>query len=105
MEPFFHPLTPLPPHAAFKSVRLSVQRLQLDDMLPGTPFPVVLAPVLQQPQAAAAGGSAAQPILAVAWTSVAGGARGRTYMPLVAVRWGGGWGASLLPGGRLVVTC
>ena len=68
--------------AAYKSVRLSMQRLQLDDMLPGTPFPVVLAPALQQQ--AGAGGT--QPVLAVTLTSVLGGARGRNYMPLVAVR-------------------
>lgn len=82
------PLPPLPTFtfAAYKSVRLSVQRLQLDDMLPGTPFPVVLAPSLQQQQAAAGGGAAGQPILAVTWTSVAGGARGRSYLPLILVR-------------------
>ena len=67
--------------AAYKSVRLSVQRLQLDNMLPATPFPVVLAPALQQPP-----GAGGQPVLAVTLTSVLGGARGRSYMPLVAVR-------------------
>lgn len=66
-----------------------MQRLQLDDMLAGTPFPVVLCPALQQQQPTAAGSGAQQqqqPILAVTLTSVTGGARGRSYMPLVAVR-------------------
>lgn len=85
-----HPPLPSPPATAYKSVRLSVQRLQLDDMLPGTPFPVVLAPALQQQQQATAGGAGAQPLLAVTWTSVAGGARGRSYLPLILVRWATG---------------
>ncbi len=70
-----------------------MQRLQLDDMLPGTPFPVVLAPALQQQQQQqqmTAGGAGAQPLLAVTWTSVAGGARGRSYLPLILVRWATG---------------
>ncbi|KAL4858517.1 Vacuolar protein sorting-associated protein 13C [Chlorella vulgaris] len=69
------------PATAYKSVRFSVQRLQLDDMLPGTPFPVVLAAAPQQP-----GKQGGQPMLAVTVTSVVGGPRGRSYMPLVAVR-------------------
>lgn len=81
-----------------------MQRLQLDDMLPGTPFPVVLGPALQQQQqAAGAGGIGAQPILALTWTSVAGGARGRSYLPLILVRW---VVVSLLPLlGRIAVSC
>ncbi|KAL4443584.1 hypothetical protein ABPG75_011321 [Micractinium tetrahymenae] len=70
------------PASTYKTMRLSVQRLQLDDMLTGTPFPVVLAPALQQPP-----GAGEQPVLAVTWASVLGGARGRSYLPLVAVRW------------------
>jgi hypothetical protein len=66
-------------------MRFSVHRLQLDDVLPGTPFPVVLAAAQQQP-GRGAGAAAAQPLLAVTVTSVLGGARGRSYMPLVAVR-------------------
>ena len=73
---------------------MSMQRLQLDDMLPGTPFPVVLAPALQQ-QADAGG---AHPVLAVTLTSVLGGARGRNDMPLVAVRQACGLLAAALPG-------
>ena len=76
------PRPPLDPRAAYKSARLSVQRLQLDDMLAGTPFPVVLSPALVQPPAAAG-----EPVLAVTVVSVAGGARGRSYLPLLAVRW------------------
>ena len=58
-------------------------------MLPGTPFPVVLAAALPQQQAG--GGSSAsaaqqQPILAVTWASVVGGSRGRSYLPIFAVR-------------------
>jgi hypothetical protein len=87
----------LAPHAAYKSVRFSVQRLQLDDMLPGTPFPVVLAAAPQQP-----GKQGGQPMLAVTVTSVVGGPRGRSYMPLVAVRrvWLGTGG----PGSQRVAT-
>ncbi|KAL4447306.1 hypothetical protein ABPG77_007339, partial [Micractinium sp. CCAP 211/92] len=70
------------PASSYKTMRLSVQRLQLDDMLTGTPFPVVLAPALQQPP-----GAGAQPVLALTWASVLGGARGRSYLPLVAIRW------------------
>ena len=83
MSPKLNPVPSPLPRAAYKTVRLSMQRLQLDDMLPGTPFPVVLAPALQQQQAGAGG---SQPVLAVTFTSVLGGARGRSYMPLVAVR-------------------
>lgn len=90
-----------------------MQRLQLDDMLPGTPFPVVLGPALQQQQqAAGAGGIGAQPILALTWTSVAGGARGRSYLPLILVRWVAVshhcWGVSLclaMWAGKVVSRC
>lgn len=84
--PYLVPFT-VPPSACllrpagYKTMRLSVQRLQLDDMLTGTPFPVVLAPALQQPP-----GAGAQPVLALTWASVLGGARGRSYLPLVAIR-------------------
>ncbi len=70
--------------AAYRTVRLSVQRVQLDDMLPGTPFPVVLSPSLQQQQQQ--GGANGPPVLAVSVNSVVGGARGRSYLPVVAVR-------------------
>ena len=66
------------PTGPYRALRLSVQRLQLDDQLPGTRFPVALAP--------AAGSEGALPMLGVAAVSQVG-ARGRSYYPILAVRW------------------
>ena len=66
------------PTGPYRALRLSVQRLQLDDQLPGTRFPVVLAPVL--------GSDSPLPMLGVTFVSQVG-ARGRSFFPIIALRW------------------
>jgi hypothetical protein len=66
------------PVGAYRELRCSIHRLQVDDQLPGSPFPVVLSSV--------PGSEGGAPLLALAAVEQAG-TRGRSYYPAINVRW------------------
>jgi hypothetical protein len=76
-------------------VRGSLQRLQLDDQMPGTKFPVVLAAVVdrqeqQENMSISSGGTAMVNVPILSGTIIsqaAPGHRGTTFYPAVVVRW------------------
>lgn len=79
----------------YRLVRGSLQRLQLDDQMPGTKFPVVLAAVVdrqqqQEQSSSTVGGTAMANVPLLSGTIIsqaAPGHRGTTFYPAVVVRW------------------
>lgn len=68
--------TPLGP---FRAVHCCVERLQLDNQMPGTSLPVVICPLQSD-------SDAALPVIDITVSMQAAGARGRTFYPYVSAR-------------------
>ncbi|KAL6781279.1 hypothetical protein ACKKBG_A10495 [Auxenochlorella protothecoides x Auxenochlorella symbiontica] len=66
------------PAGTYRAATLALARIQVDDQLPGSRYPVVLAPAKGQ------GGDL--PALQAAVTQHTGGARGHAFFPILAVR-------------------
>eukprot|EP00884_Botryococcus_braunii_P010316 jgi/Botrbrau1/19286/Bobra.0073s0029.1 len=75
--------------ADFSRLRLNVQQLQVDDMLFGTRFPVLLCPMVEAGSTADGEGGESLPLLHLTIVSQVGGPRGEVYYPYIAFRTSG----------------